>query len=333
MRIKVGILGATGYVGSELLKILLKHPHVEVIYLGAKLEKCTKIEDIFPQFKGVVSLLCHPFNAPEDVPQKVECLFLALPHGVSMELFPSILEGRKVIDLSADFRLPKEVYEKFYKKEHNVPQLLDSAVYGLAEIFAGKIKDAELVAVPGCYPTATILALFPALKEGVIAPSIFVDAKSGVSGAGRAPSLRTHFPEANENILPYNVISHRHRPEIEECLQRVCGRSVRVTFVPHLLPLNRGLMVSCFASLLKDADINKIYSDYYREAAFVRLQRNCCIKDVVNSNFCDISIYIHKEAESVVFLAALDNLVKGAAGQAVQCMNIMYGCDECTGLL
>ena len=341
--VDVGIVGVTGYTGEELLGILLRHPHVRITQVCAKIDSPREIPEIFPKFKGKIGLVCKEPDIKEII-AKCDLVFLALPHTVSMEMAPKLLRaGKPVIDLSADYRLrdPK-IYEKFYKTKHRDKINLTRSVYGLPEIYRARIREAKLIANPGCYPTASILALAPLIALNLAdTESIIIDAKSGVTGAGRKITEDFIFSEVNENFKAYKVNVHQHMPEIDQELSKLAARHINVTFVPHLLPLNRGILVTVYVKRSpkspktpKSPDILNLYKKFYNKEPFVRV-RNAGdfpqLKDVVGTNFCDIGIKC--EAKSFIVVAAIDNLLKGAAGQAVQNMNIMYNFPEYTALL
>ncbi len=334
----VAILGASGYTGLELLRILLRHPGVRVVHAGSRQYGGMKVEEVFPFLRGGCEGLAFGDDEPSGI--EAELFFCALPHGVSMDVVKVLLErGKKVVDLSADFRLKDRLaYERWYR-EHTAPGLLDEAVYGLPEFYREEIKGATLVANPGCYPTGSILALVPPLKEGLIDPSgIIIDAKSGVSGAGRKTALETQFVEVSEGFHPYKVFAHRHTPEIEDVAGALSGERLRVAFVPHLLPVARGILTTIYATLkegVSTEDMERVYKDYYSEEPFVRVMDGKSLPDiryVRGSNLCDIGFRVDEERGLVVILSAIDNLVKGASGQAVQNMNIMCGFPETEAL-
>ncbi len=336
--LKVAILGASGYTGLELLRILAQHPRVVVVYAGSRQHSGRKVEEVFPFLRGAYSGLVFGDDEPSTV--EAELFFCALPHGVSMDVVSVLIkQGKKVVDLSADFRIKEQpVYEKWYK-EHTAPELLKDAVYGLPEFYRERIKDATLVANPGCYPTGSLLLLLPPLKEGLIEPEgIIIDAKSGVSGAGRKAALETQFVEVLEGFHPYKPLSHRHTPEIEEVLSHLCGGKIEVSFVPHLLPVARGILTTVYARLKKGVsteNFKRVYEAYYRDEPFVRVMAEGSLPDIKyvrGSNLCDIGIKIDEGKGLAVMVSAIDNLVKGASGQAVQNMNIMYGFPETCAL-
>jgi N-acetyl-gamma-glutamyl-phosphate reductase len=337
--LKVGIYGGSGYTGLELMRILLRHPDVEVVALTSRKFKGISVSDIFPVFESLTDLK-YMDASPQEVAKMSDLVFLALPHGEAMAAAPLFLEkGKKVIDLSADFRLHDlSVFEAWYHK-HSAPGLLPEAVFGLPELYRKKIRSARLVANPGCYPTGAILGLAPVLREKVIDPdSIIVDSKSGVSGAGREPQLGSLFCEVEEGFKAYKVGEHRHAPEIEQELSRLAGREVKISFTPHLLPINRGILSTIYATLKKDvttASLLDLYRGFYRGEKFVRVYREGAfpnVSSVRGSNFCDIGMSVDQRTNRVIIITAIDNLVKGASGQAVQNMNIMCNLDEARGL-
>jgi N-acetyl-gamma-glutamyl-phosphate reductase len=338
MMINVGIIGATGHTGEELISVLLNHPYVRLSRLYNTSEEEQKISDAFPQFKGRIELTCSKPDM-KDIAAHCDLVFLALPHTVSMNFVPRLLKmGKKVIDLSADYRIKNtKVYEKFYHKAHKDKINLKNAVYGLPELYRAKIKSAKLVANPGCYATSAILALAPLAAFNLIdAKSIIIDAKSGVSGAGKKLEKGLLFLEANEDFRAYKVNVHQHMPEISNILSRLAGKNIPITFVPHLLPLNRGILSTVYAKKAKKSKLNlvNLYRKFYKKEPFVRIKEEGDfprIKDVALTNYCDIGI--KEDAENVIVICAIDNLLKGASGQAVQNMNIMYKFPETTALV
>jgi N-acetyl-gamma-glutamyl-phosphate reductase len=337
--IKVGIYGASGYTGQELLRLLLRHPEVEIVALTSRQFKGMPISHVYPVFEGLTDLRYMDASA-DDVADLSDFVFLAVPHGEAMEVAPVLLEaGKKVVDLSADFRLrDASVYEKWYGK-HEAPEFLGEAVYGLPELYRETIKGARLVANPGCYPTSVILGLAPLLQKGMIdKASIIVDAKSGVSGAGRETKIGSLFCEVNEGFKAYNVFAHRHHPEMEQEISLLAGSRVNISFAPHLLPLDRGILSSIYASLHDDrsaADLLELYRDFYEGEKFVRVYRENAypnLSSVRGSNFCDIGLTVDGRMKRVAVFSVIDNLIKGAAGQALQNMNLMCGFREDTGL-
>ncbi|MBU1564454.1 MAG: N-acetyl-gamma-glutamyl-phosphate reductase [Proteobacteria bacterium] len=338
--IKVGIIGASGYTGAELARILCNHPEVEISVATSRQYAGHPISDIFQNLKGKINIICE--NLPVDeLCQRADIFFTAVPHKTAMDLVPVLLAaGKKVIDLSADFRLRNvEVYEQWYQP-HSSSQLLQEAVYGLPELYRQDIAGCRLVANPGCYPTSIILGLAPLLKAGAIQPqTIIADSKSGTSGAGRTALTGTLFCEVHDGFRPYKVgRTHRHTPEIEQELSELAGQPVNVTFTPHLLPIARGILSTVYASLTPGFDIKDIYKLYHEQYAaepFIRLLEEDVFpatQFVRGSNFCDISFKIDPATQRIIIMSAIDNIVKGASGQAVQNMNIMCGLTETTGL-
>lgn len=332
---KVAILGATGFTGEKLIEILLNHPKVEISYICAKVDQAQKFSDIFPHFKNRLDIICDNPDL-DQAATSAEVIFLALPHKVSCLVAPFFLKKKKlVIDLSADYRLKDtKVYEEFYLGQHKDPGNLKAAVYGLPEFFKEKIKKTKLIANPGCYPTVSILSLAPLLKEG-LAKNIIIDAKSGISGAGRKAALEYHYAHLNGNLFGYKPFNHQHLPEIEQILSEISQKKVAVRFTPHVIPAERGILVTIYADLTKDfgeGKLNSLYAKYYQKAPFVRLfgQKLPQLKDVINTNFCDIGFQIKNK--KIVIVSVIDNLIKGAAGQAVQNMNIVLGWAESLGL-
>lgn len=343
MPVRIGILGATGYAGEELIEILLGHPQVKItaVTASANLEKEEPIGRLLPRLAGRISLDCFTLDVERVLPL-VDMVFLALPHTVSQDIAVGIVEaGKKVIDLSADFRLKDpSLYEKWYHTPHRHPDYLEKAVYGLTELNYAKIKGAELVANPGCYPTGAILALAPLLSKKLTqADSIIIDAKSGATGAGKKPSPFLHFPEVHGNLKAYKVNSHQHSPEIEQELSELAQEDVDVIFTPHLLPTDRGILTTCYAKLkegMETSEAVNLYQSFYQNAPFVRVHTAGSwpeLTHVVRTNFCDIGVTIDAERKVAIVISAIDNLVKGAAGQAVQNLNCMMGWDEKLGLL
>lgn len=338
--IKVGIIGATGYAGSELVRILLGHKDVEIKWYGSRSYIDKKYASIYQNFFQLVDANCMDDNM-EVLADQVDVIFTATPQGLCASLVnEEILSKVKIIDLSADFRIKDvKVYEEWYKLEHKSPQFIEEAVYGLCEINREDVKKARLVANPGCYTTCSILTCYPLVKEGIIDPNtIIVDAKSGTSGAGRGAKVDNLFCEVNENMKAYGVATHRHTPEIEEQLGYACGEKITINFTPHLIPMNRGILATAYASLKKDVtyeEVKAIYDKYYADEKFVRvLEKDVCpqTKWVEGSNYVDVNFKIDPRTNRIIMMGAIDNLVKGAAGQAVQNMNLMFGLKESEGL-
>ena len=338
--IKAGIIGATGYAGNEIVRLLLGHKNVEVAWYGSRSYIDKKYAGIYQNFFKLVDAKCMDDNM-EALADEVDVIFTATPQGLCASLVnEGILSRAKVIDLSADFRINVKKYEKWYGIEHKSPQFIDEAVYGLCEINREDIKKARLIANPGCYPTCTTLSIYPLLKAGMIDPNtIIIDAKSGTTGAGRGAKVDNLYCEVNENIKAYGVATHRHTPEIEDQLGYACGQEVTINFTPHLVPMNRGILVTAYASLTKDVTYEEVKAAYdacYENETFVRvLDKDVCpqTKWVEGSNYVDVNFKIDPRTHRIIMMGAIDNLVKGAAGQAVQNMNLMFGFDEAEGLL
>ena len=339
---KVGIIGATGYAGNELVRLLLGHKDAEIVWLGSRSYIDQNYSDVYRNMFKLVDAKCMDDNM-EQLANEVDVIFTATPQGLCASLVnDEILSKTKIIDLSADFRLKDvNVYEQWYKLEHKAPQYIDEAVYGLCEINRDKVsKDTRIIANPGCYTTTSILTLYPMVKEGIINPdTIIIDAKSGTSGAGRGAKVANLFCEVNESMKAYGVGTHRHTPEIEEQLGYACGRDdLKLIFTPHLVPMNRGILVTAYANLAKDVtyeDVKAAYDMYYDKEYFVRvLPKDVCPETrwVEGSNFVDIGFKIEPRTNRLIMMGALDNLVKGAAGQAVQNMNLLFGLPENEGL-
>ena len=340
--IKVGIIGATGYAGNELVRLLLGHKDAEIVWLGSRSYIDQNYSDVYRNMFKLVDAKCMDDNM-EQLANEVDVIFTATPQGLCASLVnDEILSKTKIIDLSADFRLKDvNVYEQWYKLEHKAPQYIDEAVYGLCEINRDKVsKDTRIIANPGCYTTTSILTLYPMVKEGIINPdTIIIDAKSGTSGAGRGAKVANLFCEVNESMKAYGVGTHRHTPEIEEQLGYACGRDdLKLIFTPHLVPMNRGILVTAYANLAKDVtyeDVKAAYDKYYDKEYFVRvLPKDVCPETrwVEGSNFVDIGFKIEPRTNRLIMMGALDNLVKGAAGHAVQNMNLLFGLPENEGL-
>ena len=336
--LKVAILGASGYTGGELLRFLLAHPNVDVVYLTADRHSGKKIETVFPNLRGIIDCELSQLSI-DNIPNDLDFVFIALPHGKSSEIVKFLFnKNLKIIDLGADFRLSYENYKKWYG-EHPCPELIEEAEYGLSEINGESIKSAKLVANPGCYPMSSILPLTPLLADNLISEnSIVIDSKSGVSGAGRSPSLDLHFSEVNEGIRSYKIGQHRHTPEIEEILTKHSGLNVKVSFTPHLIPMDRGILSTIYIKLNKKfstSDLLKYFEKYYSGSKFIRIHPEDSFpstSDVKYSNYCDIGLRVNEDNNSAVLVSVIDNLVKGASGQAVQNMNIMTGFPEELGI-
>ncbi len=338
--IKAGIIGSTGYAGQEIVRILMQHPQAEVIWYGSRSYIDKKYSSVFGNMFQLTDENCKGENL-EELAQSVDVIFTATPQGLCSTLVSEdVLSKVKIIDLSADFRI-KDVkrYEEWYKIEHGSPEFIDEAVYGLCEINRKDVANARLIANPGCFPTCSVLSIYPLAKENIIdVNSVIIDAKSGTSGAGRSAKVPNLYCEVNESIKAYGVTSHRHTPEIEDQLSYASGKETVINFTPHLVPMNRGILVTAYANLIKDVteeEIRNIYKKYYDDEYFVRLlDEGICPETrwVEGSNFADVNFKVDKRTNRVIMMGAIDNLVKGAAGQAVQNMNIMFELKENMGL-
>lgn len=343
--VKVGIIGATGYAGNELVRLLMGHKDVEIKWYGSRSYIDKKYAEVYQNMFKIVDDTCMDDNM-EELASQVDVIFTATPQGfLAGVLTEEILSKVKIIDLSADFRIKDvKTYEKWYKIEHKSPQFIEEAVYGLCEVNREKVKGARLVANPGCYTTCSILTAYPLVKEGLIdSDTLIIDAKSGTSGAGRGAKLPNLFCEVNENMKAYGVTNHRHTPEIEEQLGYAAGKEIVVNFTPHLVPMNRGILATEYAALTKKADgslptyeeVKAVYDKYYKNEKFVRVLEKDVYPEtkwVEGSNYVDVNFKIDERTGRIVMMGALDNLVKGAAGQAVQNMNLLFGFDEAEGL-
>jgi N-acetyl-gamma-glutamyl-phosphate reductase len=335
--VRVAILGATGYTARDLLDLLLRHPEVEVTALATRSDENLHVADVHPSLRGRLDL--HLENlSPAEVAHRADLVFGCLPHGASAAVISELLAaGTRVIDFSADYRLnDAQVYEKWYQVVHPDPGRLGKTPYGLPELYREQIRDAKLVANPGCYPTAAVLALAPLLKASVISPrGIIIDAKSGITGAGRSPKAHLHFPEANENLTPYNVGKHRHTPEIDQLLSTWANVETNVVFTPHLIPMDRGELVTAYAEVPAGTTGDKLLDtlrEFYKNEPFVRVVDNLPgTKDVSHTNFCDVTARV--VGSKAVVVSVIDNLIKGASGAAVQNFNVVYGFPETTALL
>ena len=340
MNIKAGVVGATGYAGAELVRLLTGHPQAELAAISSVSFTGQALSDIYPAYYHICDLVC---GTQEEVVEKSDVVFAALPHGLSQELAKTCYDAGKVfIDLGADFRLENEDdYKEWYGGTYLYKELHEQAVYALPELFREQIRGKKIIANPGCYTTAVPLALAPALRKGYIAAEgIIADCKSGVTGAGRKLTQNTHYPELNEGFSAYKVAAHRHTPEMEQSLSHVAGGApVKLTFVPHLLPVNRGILATCYAKLQKEVSLQEIrqaYEEQYGDEPFIRLLpegRVADIKNVRYSNYCDISLHMDPRTNTFIAISAIDNMVKGAAGQAIQNMNLAFGLDETSGLM
>lgn len=338
--IKAGIIGATGYAGQELVRILLGHPEAEVVWFGSRTYADEQYSSVFGNMRGFADVLCKDDNIDE-LASHADVIFTATPQGLCASIVnENVLGKSKIIDLSADFRI-KDIakYEEWYGIKHPAPEFIGEAVYGLCEVNRNDIKGARLIANPGCFPTCSTLSIYPLAKEGLIdMDTVIIDAKSGTSGAGRGAKVQNLFCEVNENIKAYGVASHRHTPEIEDQLSYASGREVKINFTPHLVPMNRGILATSYATLTKSVthkDILEIYEKYYKDEYFIRILPENIPPEtrfVEGSNFVDIGFKIDNRTNRIIMMGAIDNLIKGAAGQAVQNMNILFGIEENTGL-
>lgn len=338
MEIKAGIVGATGYAGAELARLLYSHPNVKLAAVSSVSFEGKRLSEVYPSYLKLNDMVCT--NSAEVV-EKSDVIFAALPHGLSQELAAECAAQNKAfIDLGADFRLEsEEEYNEWYGGKFLDKELHKQSVYGLPELFRENIRGKKIIANPGCYTTGAPLALAPAAKLGLIEKDgIICDSKSGATGAGRGLSQNTHFTDLNEGFHPYKVACHRHTPEIEQTLSKLFGESVKITFVPHLLPVNRGILSTCYARLKKGVakeEIRKAYEDFYKDEYFIRLLPDGAVADIHNikyTNFCDISLHTDSRTGTFIAVSAIDNMVKGAAGQAIQNMNIIFGLEETAGL-
>ena len=338
--IKAGIIGATGYAGGELARLLLQREDVQILWYGSRSYVGQKYASVYPNLFQIVEDSCQD-DSLKELADRADVVFTATPQGFCASIIEEeILSKVKVIDLSADFRIKDQaVYEKWYKLEHKSSQFLGEAVYGLPEVNREKIREARLIANPGCFPTCSFLAVYPLVKEGLVDPNtLIIDAKSGTSGAGRGAKMDNLYCEVNESIKAYGVGTHRHTPEIEEQLSYAAGKPVTISFTPHLVPMNRGILVTAYASLngkVTEEEARAAYEKYYRDEYFVRLLEPGAVPQtrwVEGSNFADVNFKIDPRTGRVVMMGVIDNMVKGAAGQAVQNMNLMFGLPEETGL-
>lgn len=338
--VKAGIIGSTGYAGQELVRILLQHPEAEIVWYGSKSYIDKKYSEVFGNMFEIVDDTCLGENI-EELADRADVIFTATPQGLCSSLVSEdVLNKAKIIDLSADFRIKDiEKYEHWYGIRHESPSFVKEAVYGLCEINRQDIRNARLIANPGCFPTCTVLSIYPLAKEGLIdMDTVITDAKSGVSGAGRGAKTANLYCEVNESIKPYGVASHRHTPEIEDQLSYASGREVVINFTPHLVPMNRGILATSYAKLkekLSYSEVKAVYDKYYKDEYFVRVLNKDVFPEtrwVEGSNFTDVNFKIDERTGRIIMMGAIDNVVKGAAGQAVQNMNIMFGLEENTGL-
>jgi len=337
---RVAVVGATGYAGAELVRILAGHPEAELTVLTSRRYAGLRFDQVYPAMAGRVAIVCQEYST-DRICENADLVYMALPHKLPMAFVPDILkQGKKVVDLSADFRFNDvDLYESVYQP-HTASDLLDSTVYGLCEIYADQIKTAALIGNPGCYPTSVLLPLVPLLKQGLLdSTTLIADSKSGVSGAGRSLVLATHYCEVNESFKAYKVAAHRHNPEMNAILSREAAQAVSITFVPHLVPMTRGMLTTIYAtpaSGLRKQDVIESYRETYHQRPFIRLCPEDRLPDTLHvrgTNFCDIGVKFDEKNRRLILISAIDNLVKGAAGQAVQNMNLMLGFDETAGLL
>jgi N-acetyl-gamma-glutamyl-phosphate reductase len=337
--IRVAVVGATGYAGAELVRILSGHPDVVLKILVSRQYEGVRFDNIYPAMAGVVGNVCEAFSV-DRIAGETDLAFMALPHSLPMQYVPELIaRGLKVIDLSADFRFKDAAaYEAAYEP-HTAKDLLEKAVYGLSEVYSQEIARAFLVGNPGCYPTSVLLPLLPLVKENIVdTASIVADSKSGVSGAGRSPSLTVHFCEVYESFKAYKVAQHRHNPEMNEVLTREAERRVRITFVPHLIPMVRGMLTTLYVNPVQEISVKRVRDclrDFYDGSRFIRICQEGRMPNTLHvrgTNFCDIGFTFDGQSDRLILISAIDNLVKGAAGQAVQNMNIMFGLDEKRGL-
>ena len=338
--IKAGIIGATGYAGQQLASLLVNHPEAEIKFVSSNSYAGQLFSDIYPQFYKILDMPLLSTEEAKAAMSDVDVVFTALPNGLVFELAPLALEkGIKIIDFSADFRLDDpDVYEEWYKTEHTAKDLISKQVYGLAELWRDKIKGADLIANPGCYTTASILAISALLREDGLVDTdhIIIDAKSGITGSGRKKDLSLLYAEAGESVKAYGIAHHRHTPEIEQELSKVAGKEIQVQFTPHLMPMKRGILATIYVDLKKDVtedDLYAVYEKYYGDENFIRIRRGMCeTRFVVGTNFCDISVRVDRRTHRAIITSCIDNMVKGAAGQAVQNMNAAFGLEETAGL-
>jgi N-acetyl-gamma-glutamyl-phosphate reductase len=340
MKIKVGIIGVTGYTGGELLRLLINHPHVEIKKATSRSNSGNDVTQVHPHLDKEISLIEDEMDIEKFI-TGLDVVFLALPHGKSAPLVKEIYNKNvRVIDLGADFRLKNlDEYKAWYEVDHSCPELVSESVYGLPEIYKEKIKEKAIIANPGCYPTSVILGLAPLVAEKIInLDNIVIDSKSGITGAGKTLTQQTHYPDMNDNLLAYKVGSHRHTPEIEQELSILGNTNLKINFTPHLIPMNRGILSTIYTNAniaLTTKELEKVYVEYYQDCPFIRLRNKNNLpqtKWVQGSNYCDIAAIFDERTERIIILSTIDNLVKGASGQAIQNMNLMFGLDETAGL-
>ncbi|MFZ5942571.1 MAG: N-acetyl-gamma-glutamyl-phosphate reductase [Bacillota bacterium] len=341
MKIKAGIMGVTGYTGGELIRLLLNHPQVEIRKAASRSNAGNDVSMAHPHLMGIIPLIEEGMDV-ENFIDGLDVVFLALPHGKSAPIVKEAnAAGVKVIDLGADFRLKSvDEYREWYEVEHESPELISKSVYGLSEIYKEEIINSSIIANPGCYPTSIILGLAPLLKKKLIDPeTIVIDSKSGISGAGKTLTQQTHFPDMNDNFLAYKVGCHRHTPEIEQELSLLAELNIKISFTPHLVPMNRGILSTIYGRAtvpLSNKELGVLYEEYYQGRTFIRIREKDNLpqtKWVYGSNFCDIAPVYDGRTGRIIIVSAIDNLVKGASGQAIQNMNLMFGLDETTGLM
>lgn len=341
--VKVGIIGATGYAGQQLVWILNAHKEVEIEFIASNSYDGQEMGLVYGNYKKYFERKLISIDKAEEKFSKIDVVFLALPHGMSEKLTKKALENNiKIIDLGADFRLDNsQIYEYWYGVKHEIKEINENAIYGLPEIQREKIKSSDIVASPGCYPTSAILGVAPLLKKGIVeTKKIIIDSKSGVSGAGRNAKIDLIYTEVNENFKAYNVFKHRHTPEIKQEMDKLSKSDINVIFTPHLLPINRGILSTIYLDIknilknqITEENLYEIYSEFYKDEYFIRITKELPeIKNVKNSNICEIGIRYDKEYGNIIIVSAIDNLIKGAGGQAVQSMNIMFGIKESEGL-
>ncbi len=337
--IRVGVIGAGGYAGVNLVSLVLRHPQTELVWVvSEEAHKGREMSQLFPHLSYICDLRCGTLDEVGALSKNVDLVFLALPHGIALNYVPQILKaGAKVVDLGADYRFKdEEVFKNLYRVEHADKEVFKEAVYGLPELYREEIRGARLIGNPGCYPTASILGAAPLVRNKRIdINSIVIDAKSGISGAGRGIKLTTLYCERNEGVMAYAMTNHRHMGEIEYQIVRISECQARVTFVPHLIPQTRGILATIYARLASPsntADLMNLYRDFYRDHPFVRVYPTPCTKNVCHTNYCDIGVEVNEGTGMAIVTSAVDNLIKGAAGQAVQNMNLISGFDEKTGL-
>ncbi|MFZ7104452.1 MAG: N-acetyl-gamma-glutamyl-phosphate reductase [Peptococcaceae bacterium] len=341
MKIKAGIIGVTGYTGGELLRLLINHPDAEVSKAASRSNAGNDVTVVHPHLTNLINLVEDELDIDSFL-DGLDVVFLALPHGKSISIVKEVVaRGKKVIDLGADFRLKSTAdYKCWYELEHGEPELLGRSIYGLPEIYYEKIKTGSIIANPGCYPTSIILGLAPLLTNKLINPnSLIMDSKSGISGAGKSLTQQSHYPDMNDNLLAYKVGSHRHTPEIEQELSALNSDKIKINFTPHLIPMTRGILSTIYTEAGRAfslQELQDIYKEYYLDCPFIRIRDINTLpqtKWVLGSNFCDIAPVYDQRTGRVLIISAIDNLVKGASGQAVQNMNIMFGLEETTGLM